>query len=77
MSVAVSSGSSLVQGRKLFSVPPVEQRKSKLSTPEKANAYPGMVGSLPMMSPLWMMMAGLCCLVSGVVGILIVSIHLI
>jgi hypothetical protein len=77
VSAAVLNGSSLVRGRKLFSVPPVELRKSKLSTPEKGNVSLGMVGLLPMMSPLWMMMAGLCCLVSGVVGILIVSIHLI
>lgn len=77
MSAAVLNGSSLVHGRKLFSVPPADLRKSKLSTPKEANAYRGTDILGLMTSHLWMRMANLSSLVSGVAVIMIVSIHLI
>jgi len=75
VSVAVSSGSSLALDKRLFFVPPVGRRRSRLSTPNAVNAYLGMEGSLLMTSHRWMKMAKLLPLVSGVAVILIVSIH--
>jgi hypothetical protein len=77
VSAAVLNGSSLVHGRKLFSVPLAGVRKSRLCTPKEANVSLGTDILGLMTSHLWMRMANLSFLVSGVAVILIVSIHLI